>query len=100
MVSVSHSDGSFPTRELQTNFDELEGCLCRLPQHRPLTRSKMPRLCLRGCCLLALLVVGSEQALGSSQLQVVASARDEQLQKTAQEKEELRLQHSCLFDVD
>ena len=60
----------------------------------------MPRLCLRGCCLLALLVVGSEQALGSSQLQVVASARDEQLQKTAQEKEELRLQHSCLFDVD
>ena len=29
----------------------LRGCLCRLPQHRPLTRSKMPsRPCLRECC--------------------------------------------------
>ena len=38
----------------------LRGCLCRLPQHRLLTRSRMPsRLCLRWCsCLLALLVVG------------------------------------------
>ena len=47
-----------------------------------------------------LLWAASERALGSSQLQVVASARDEQLQKTAQEKEELRLQHSCLTWID
>ena len=40
----------------------------------PLTRSKMPTMSLRWCCLQTLLVVGCEQALGSSQLQVVASA--------------------------
>ena len=75
----------------------LRGCLCRLLQHRPLTRSKMPsRLCLPGCWgdvvagLPCLLWAASERPLGSSPLQIVAFAQEEQQQKTVQEKEEIK----------
>ena len=87
-------------RELQTYFDGLDWLLMQAASAQtadPVEDAKQavpPRV-----LLLALLVVGqcaaSERALGSSQLQIVAFAQEEQLQKTVQEtgqiKEVLRL---------
>ena len=67
----------------------LRGCLCRLLQHRPLTRSKMPsRLCLPGCW--GEVVAGLPCLLWAASEQIVAFAQEEQQQKTVQEKEEIK----------
>ena len=85
------------SRELQTNFDELEGLLVQAASAQtadPVEDAKQavpPRVLgdvVAG--LPCLLWAASERPLGSSPLQIVAFAQEEQQQKTVQEKEEIK----------